>query len=53
MKSFFDFLEDDSTELDERVDSIQTRLKRAKGTKKESCQDENWCEKSQKKNQDR
>ena len=40
MKTFFDFLEDDSTELDERVDSIQTRLKR--NNKKESCQDENW-----------
>ena len=34
MKTFRDFLEDDSTELDERVDSIQTRLKRAKAARK-------------------
>ena len=34
MKTFREFLEDDSTELDERVDSIQTRLKGAKAARK-------------------
>ena len=27
MKSFFDFLEEEGTELDERVDSLMTRIK--------------------------
>ena len=30
MKSFFDFLEEEGTELDERVDSLMTRIKRKK-----------------------
>ena len=34
MKTFFDFLEEEGTELDERVDSIQTRIKRAKALRK-------------------
>ena len=34
MKTFREIFEDDSTELDERVDSIQTRLKRAKAARK-------------------
>ena len=34
MKTFRDFLEDDNTELEERVDSMMTRLKRAKAARK-------------------
>ena len=34
MKTFREFFKDDNTELDERVDSIQTRLKRAKASRK-------------------
>jgi len=34
MKTFREFLEDDSTELDERVDSLMTRIKRAKAARK-------------------
>ena len=34
MKSFFDFLEEEGTELDERVDSLMTRIKRAKALRK-------------------
>lgn len=34
MKSFFDFLEEEGTELDERVDSLMTRIKRAKAARK-------------------
>tara|TARA_B100000963_G_C22161868_1_gene466355 strand:+ start:25 stop:441 length:417 start_codon:yes stop_codon:yes gene_type:complete len=34
MKTFREFFKDDNTELDERVDSIQTRLKRAKAARK-------------------
>ena len=34
MKTFHEFLEDDSTELDERVDSLMTRIKRAKALRK-------------------
>ena len=38
MKSFFDFLEEEGTELDERVDSIDDSYQKGKSTKKESCQ---------------
>ena len=34
MKTFFDFLEEEGTELDERVDSLMTRIKRAKALRK-------------------
>ena len=34
MKTFRDFFENDSTELDERVDSLMTRIKRAKALRK-------------------
>ena len=34
MKTFFDFLEEEGTELDERVDSLMTRIKRAKAARK-------------------
>ena len=34
MKRFVDFLEEEGTELDERVDSLMTRIKRAKALRK-------------------
>lgn len=34
MKTFRDFLEEEETELDERVDSLMTRIKRAKAARK-------------------
>ena len=34
MKSFFDFLEEEGTELDERVDSIMNSYQRAKALRK-------------------
>ena len=37
MKSFFDFLEEEGTELDETVDSLMTRIKRAKALRKNRC----------------